>query len=72
MAKGQIRARVQCTIEVPVGVWGGGMTDIDALTEQVRREGREIVAKAAKGVNGCVVGTPRVFFVVLSEEDESK
>lgn len=71
MANGQIKARVQCTIEVPVGTWGGGMTDLDALTEQVRREGREIVAKAARDANGCVVGTPRVFFVVLSE-DESR
>ena len=68
MAKGQIKARVQCTVEVPVGVWGGGMTDLDSLTEQVRREGREIVEKMAREKQGCIVGTPKVFFVVLSEE----
>jgi hypothetical protein len=68
MAKGQITARVQCTIEVPVGTWSGGVTDMDALTEQVRREGRQIVAKAASDLGGCIVGDPRVFFVVLSED----
>lgn len=68
MAKGQIKARVQCTIEIPVGVWGGGMTDLDALTEQVRREGREIVESMARSKQGCIVGTPKVLFVVLSED----
>lgn len=70
MASGQIKARVQCTIEVPVGTWGGGMTDMDKLTEQVRREGRLIVLKAAKDVGGVVVGDPRVFFVVLNEAEK--
>lgn len=37
MAKGQIKARIRCTIEIPVGIWGGGTIDLDALTEQVRQ-----------------------------------
>ena len=68
MAKGQIKARIQCTVDVGVGVWGGGMTDIDALAEQVRKEGLEIVAKMARENDGRVVGTPKVSFFVLNEE----
>ena len=69
MAKGQIKARVQCTIEIQVGVWGGGTTDLDALTEQVRREGEQIVRNmVTNNGGGLIIGTPRVFFIVLSEE----
>ena len=70
MASGQIKARVRCTIEVPVGTWGGGQTDMDALTDQVRREGAEIVRKLAEQVRGVVIGHPKVFFIVLNEESE--
>ena len=68
MAKGQIKARVQCTVEIPVGLWGGGTTDLDALTEQVRREGFEIVQKMAHQHQGHVIGQPKVLFYVMSEE----
>jgi hypothetical protein len=68
VAKGQLKARVQCTIEIPVGVWGGGTTDLDAVTEQVRKEGHEIVQKMAREQNGYVIGQPKVLFYVMSEE----
>ena len=67
MAKKQIKARVQCTIEVPVGVWAGGMINLEDLAEQVRKEGLEIVRKAARSENGIIVGTPQVLFMVLVE-----
>lgn len=69
MAKGQIKARVRCTIEVPVGTWGGGTTDLDALTEQVRREGAELVRRMVHEKQGAVIGQPKVSFVVLSEAE---
>lgn len=67
MANGQIRARVRCTIELPAGTWGGGMVNMDQLVEQVRREGANRVAAAAKTQNGTIVGHPEVIFIVLSE-----
>lgn len=71
MAAGQIRARVQCTVDIPVGVWGGGNTDLDALAEQVRREGLEKVRKMIQAGQGRVVGEPRVTFIILTEEDQA-
>lgn len=68
MAKGQIRARIQCTVEVEVGTWGGGKTDLDVLAEQVRREGRDILEKLSREHQGHVVGTPKVLFLVLQED----
>jgi hypothetical protein len=68
VAKGQLKARVQCTIEIPVGVWGSGTTDLDALTEQVRKEGFELVQKMAREQKGFVIGHPKVLFYVMSEE----
>lgn len=70
MAKGQIKARIQCTVEIPVGTWGGGMTDMDKLTEQVRREGLETVTRMAKKEHGWVIGIPKVGFIVLNEEED--
>lgn len=70
VAKGQIKARVQCTIDVPVGVWAGGQTDMDALAEQVRREGANIVIRAMKAVSGVIIGEPKVVFIVFSEGQE--
>jgi hypothetical protein len=68
MAKGSIRARIQCSIEIPVGTWSGGTAvDLDALTKQVKREGRNIVANLVKEAGGAVIGEPKVFFVVLDE-----
>lgn len=67
MANGQIKARVRCTIEAPVGTWGGGMTDVDALVEQVRREGKDIVERLAASAGGRMIGEPEVVLVVLEE-----
>ena len=64
---GTITARVQCVIEVPVGNWGGGLTDIEQLTDQVRKEGARIVAAAAKSERGIIIGRPNVILVVLNE-----
>lgn len=68
MAKGSINARIQCTIEVSVGAWSGGMTDIDKLAESVRREGRSLVEKMVAGNQGKLIGTPKVLFMVMHEE----
>lgn len=69
MAKGSIKARVQCTIEIPVGTWsGGGTTDLDQLTEQVRKEGADKIIKLVALEHGRIIGSPRVMFVVLEEE----
>lgn len=71
MANGQIKARIRCVVDVPVGVWGGsGSVDLDALAEQVRREGKEIVTRFSREAGGAVVGEPKVLFLLL-EEDES-
>lgn len=64
---GSIKARVQCVIEVPAGTWGGGVTDLEQLTEQVRKEGARIVAAAAKSERGVIIGQPKVILVVLNE-----
>lgn len=68
MAKGSINARIQCTIEVPVGAWSGGMTDIDKLAETVRREGCHLVEKMVADKQGKLIGTPKVLFMVMHEE----
>ncbi len=68
MAKGSIKARVQCTIEIPVGTWSGGTTDLDQLTEQVRKEGADKIIKLVATEHGRMIGSPRVMFVVLEEE----
>jgi hypothetical protein len=65
---GTITARVQCVIEVPVGNWGGGLTDLHQLAEQVRKEGARIVAAAAKSERGVVIGEPRVILMVMNED----
>jgi hypothetical protein len=69
MATGSIKAHVQCTIEIPVGLWGGGMTDIDKLTEQVRKEGESIVRQMAQEREGRLVGSPKVIFIVLNDSN---
>lgn len=70
MAKGEIKARVHCRIEIPVGTWSGGQTDLDQLTDQVRREGTEKIRKMVREVGGSLVDTPLVFFIVLQETPE--
>lgn len=68
MAKGKIRARIQCNVEIPVGTWAGGTAvDLDGLTEQVKREGKNIVSELIRQAGGAVIGEPKVFFVVLDE-----
>ena len=64
---GTINARVQCVIEVPVGNWRGGVTDLEQLTEQVREEGARVVAAAAKSQSGIIIGRPKVILIVLNE-----
>ncbi len=69
MAKGKIKARIQCTVELEVGTWGGaGSTDLDALTEQVRSEGINALRKISTSNRFTVVGTPKVLFLLLEEE----
>lgn len=67
MAKGEIKARVHCRIEIPVGTWNGGQTDLDLLTDQVRKEGAEKIRRMVQEVGGSLVDTPQVFFIVLNE-----
>lgn len=72
MAKGQIRARIQCTVDIPVGRWAGGQTDLDALADQVRKEGIRSVEKMLHeqhGSDAAIVGVPKVVFVVLQEDN---
>lgn len=67
---GSITARIQCTVEITVGVWGGGKSvDMDALTEQVRSEGARKLSDMIRktGDSGRVIGTPKVLFVLLGE-----
>lgn len=66
---GSIKAKIQCTVEMEVGTWGGGKSvDIDALTEQVCREGVNQVVKLMHENRDRVVGTPKVIFVLLGED----
>lgn len=46
------------------------MTDLDKLTDQVKRQGLETIIKMASEKQGYVVGTPKVVFVVLNEDTE--
>jgi len=63
-----IRARFQCLVEVDVGKWGGGKSvDMDALTEQVNREGRQIIAEALRAKNAKLLGGDKAVFIVLEE-----
>lgn len=64
---GSIKARVQCTIEVPAGTWGGGVINLDRLTEEIREEGARVVAAAAKSQSGIIIGRPKVILIVLNE-----
>lgn len=68
MAKGSIKARIQCTVEILVGTWSGGQTDLDSLSEQVKREGVNIIEKMIGERRGKVVGQQKVIFVVLEED----
>lgn len=67
MAKTTLKARITATVDLYVGCWGGGQTDIDKLFEQVRREGREKLNALLKDA-GTIVGEPTVKFVVVEED----
>jgi len=45
------------------------MTDIDKLTEQVRKEGESIVRQMAQEREGRLVGSPKVIFIVLNDSN---
>lgn len=63
---GSITARIQCTVEMVVGEWGGGKSvDTDALIEQVRREGVSKLSSVMKDNGGRVIGVPVVQLVLL-------
>lgn len=63
-----IRARFQCLVEVDVGKWGGGKSvDMDALTEKVNREGRQIIAEALRARNAKLLGGDKAVFILLEE-----
>ena len=51
-----------------LGKWGGGKSvDMDALTEQVNREGRQIIAEALRAKNAKLLGGDKAVFIVLEE-----
>ena len=67
MAKTKIKARITATVDVFVDNWSGGSCDMDALFEQVRKEGRHKLESLLKD-SGTVVGDPTVRFVVVEED----
>ena len=69
MTKGSIKARITCCVEIEVGVWSGGMTDVGSLADQVRKEGKNKLQKILQENGGCVVGSPRVLFMVMMEDE---
>lgn len=65
--KYSIKAHIQCVIEIPVDTWNGGMTDMDSLTEQIRKEGLVKLRKLMEKENGKVIGNTKVILVTLDE-----
>ncbi len=62
----QIKARVQCVVDIPVGTWSGGKeVDTLALTEQIRNEGRSILISMLKEKGGVVIGHPTVSIIFV-------
>lgn len=67
MAKTKIKARITATVDIFVDNWSGGNCDVDALFEQVRKEGRHKLEYLLKD-SGTIVGEPNVKFVVVEED----
>jgi len=68
----RVKAKIRCVIEVDVGVWKSD-TSFDAIREQVRKEGTNIVNGIFSGgnrlepPNGRLVSVPTVLVVSLEE-----
>lgn len=62
-----VTARIACEVEIEVGTWQDGTT-FDALRDQVKREGVQILAKTLRE---CKVrinqDTARVKFIMVEE-----
>jgi hypothetical protein len=72
--KGTIIAHIKCVVEIHVGNWGGGNTDLEKLAEQVKREGKNKLQRLLSGKaleepqGGKIIGEPQVIFILLEEQ----
>jgi hypothetical protein len=63
----QVKVRVRCVVDIPVGTWSEG-AEFTALSEQAKREGLNKLRKIMQEHHGAVYGEPKVVFVMCEEQ----
>ena len=63
----QVKVRIRCMVEIPVGTWGGTNV-LGELAEQAKGEGLRKLEAIMRNNSGKVLGTPSVVFVMAEEE----